>query len=264
MADVVEKRSVAAPVAPPGSRRAGAYSGRFALAHILVVVAFASLLVLFAYLVSQSNDSGAWSSYKPAGGETYPRAQKLANFVAPRYISGEGPIAVVQAQPLFFHDQVVDGVAFTRAPFQDVGEHYHQLEPAGQSTMAYVFCGQADRCGLAATGAEDVVPLLRRESLELALYTFKYWPEIDAVVAILPPAVKSSPAVYFRRPNLKAELAKPLEQTLPSRDVITASSMTPAERATVDRLASIRSSSFRETPSGRMLLLLNTSITSPQ
>ena len=73
----------------------------------------------------------AWSSYKPTGGETYPRAQKLANFVAPRYISGGSPIAVVQAQPLFFQDQVVDGVAFTRAPFQDVGEHYHQLEPAG-------------------------------------------------------------------------------------------------------------------------------------
>ena len=258
MADVVEERPVAAPVAPLGSRRAGAYSGRFAVAHILVVVAFASVLVLFAYLLSQSNDSGAWSSYKPKGGETYPRAQKLANFVAPRYISGGSTIAVVQAQPLFFHDQVVDGVAFTRAPFQDVGEHYHQLEPAGASTMAYVFCGQAARCGLAATGAEDVIPLLRREALELALYTFKYWPDIDAVVAVLPPAAKSSPAVYLRRSNFDAELAKPLEQTLPSRDVITASSMSSAELATVDRLTSVFPSSFQETASGRMLLLLGT------
>jgi hypothetical protein len=258
MADVVEKRSVAAPVAPPGSRRAGAYGGRFALAHILVVAAFGSLLVLFAYLVSQSNNSATWSSYKPTGGETYPRAQKLANFLAPRYISGGSPIAVIQAQPLFFHDQVVDGVAFTRAPFQDVGEHYHQLERAGASTMAYVFCGQAARCGLAATGAEDVIPLLRRESLELALYTFKYWPEIDAVVAVLPPAAKSSPAVYLRRSNFEAELSKPLERTLPSRDVITASSMGAAELATVERLTRIFPSSFQETPSGRMLLLLGT------
>jgi hypothetical protein len=258
MADVVEKRPVAAPVAPPGSRRAGAYGGKFALAHILVIAAFASLLVLFAYLVSQSTSSAAWSSYKPTGAETYPKAQNLANFVAPRYISGGSPIAVVQAQPLFFHDQVVDGVAFTRAPFQDVGEHYHQLEPAGASTMAYVFCGQAARCGLAATGAEDVIPLLRRESLELALYTFKYWPEIDAVVAVLPPAAKSSPAVYLRRQNFEAELAKPLEQTLPSRDVITASSMTAAELTTVDRLTRIFPSSFQETASGRMLLLLGT------
>ena len=249
---------VAASVAPPGSRRAGAYGGRFALAHILVVAAFASLLVLFAYLVSQSNDSAAWSSYKPTGGETYPRAQKLANFVAPRYISGGSPIAAVQAQPLFFHDQVVDGVAFTRAPFQDVGEHYHQLEPAGASTMAYTFCGQADSCGLAATGAEDVIPLLRRESLELALYTFKYWPDIDVVVAILPPATKSSPAVYLKRSDLKAELSKPLEQTLPSRPVITASTMSVAERGTVEGLTRVFSSRFQETPSGRMLLLLGT------
>ena len=180
--------------------------------------------------------SAAWSSYKPTGGETYPRAQKLANFVAPRYISGGSPIAVIQAQPLFFHDQVVDGVAFTRAPFQDVGEHYHQLEPAGASTMAYVFCGQAERCGLAATGAEDVIPLLRRESLELALYTFKYWPDIDAVVAILPPATKSKPAVYFKRSNLEAELSKPLERTLPSRDAHHRLVDDPAELAAVDRL----------------------------
>ena len=125
--------------------------------------------------------------------------------------------------------------------------------------MAYVFCGQAARCGLAATGAEDVIPLLRRESLELALYTFKYWPEIDSVVAILPPATKSSPAVYLRRSSFKAELSKPLEQTLPSRGVITASSMTAAELATVDRLTErIFPSSFQETASGRMLLLLGT------
>jgi hypothetical protein len=257
VADVVEKR-VAAPVAPPGSRRAGAYSGRFALAHLLVIVAFASGLGLFAYLVSRSETSATWSSFEPTGAETYPKAQNLANFVAPRYISNDSPIAVVQAQPLFFHDQVVDGVAFTRAPFQDVGEHYHQLEPAGRTTMAYVFCGQAARCGLAATGAEDVIPLLRRESLELALYTFKYWPDIDAVVALLPPATKSSPAVYLRRRDLEAQLSKPLERTLPSAEVITASSMTAAERATVDRLTSIFPSSFQETASGRMLLLLGT------
>ena len=258
MADVVEKRPVAAPAASPGTRRTSRYSTRFALAHILVIVAFASVLGLFAYLVSRSETSGSWSSYKPTGGETYPRAQKLANFVAPRYLSNGTPIAVVQAQPLFFHDRVVDGVAFTRAPFQDVGEHYHQLEPAGASTMAYVFCGQAARCGLAEAGAEDVIPLLRRESLELALYTFKYWPDIDAVVAILPPATKSSPAVYLKRSNLEAELSKPLERTLPSHELITASAMSPAELATVDRLTTIYPSSFQETASGRMLLLLGT------
>jgi hypothetical protein len=258
VADVVEKRPVAAPAAAPGSRQTSRYSRRFALAHVLVIVAFAGLLGFFAYLVSGSESSAKWSSYKPTGGETYPRAQKLANFVAPRYLSGGSPIAVIQAQPLFFHDQVVDGVAFTRAPFQDVGEHYHQLEPAGQSTMAYVFCGQAARCGLAATGAEDVIPLLRRESLELALYTFKYWPEIDSVVAILPPATKSSPAVYLKRSNFKAELSKPLERTLPNRPVITASTMTGAERAAVERLTRIYPSSFQETASGRMLLLLGT------
>lgn len=258
MADAVEKRRVAEPVTQPVVRKTSAYGGRFALAHLLVVLVFGGLMGAFAYLVAGSRSSDDWSSYKPSG-TTYRKAQNMANYIAPRYVSNGTPIAVVQAQPLIYRDAVVDGIAFTRAPFRNVGSHYTQFESAAK-TMLYVFCGQAARCGLAESGAEDVIPLLRRESLELALYTFKYMPDIDRVVTLLPPATNSSPAVYLRRRNLTKELAKPLSQTLPEHAVVTTSSMTIREQATIERLTAdnIFPSSFQQSPSGRTLLLLGT------
>jgi hypothetical protein len=256
VADVVEKR----PAAEPGARRAGAYSGRFALAQLLVLVVFAGVLALFAYLISRSDSSQPWSSYKPHGGETFGRAQNMANFVAPRYVFNGAPVAIVQAQPLVYGKTEVDGIAFVRAPNQGVGSPYTQFEPAVK-TMLYVFCGPAARCGLAQSGAADVIPLLREESLELALYTFKYWPDIDSVVTLLPPASKEIPALLLRRRKLKAELSRPLEATLPRHDAITTSSVTPTELATVARLTegSIFLSSFQQTQNGHTLLLLGRS-----
>ncbi|HEX4690488.1 MAG TPA: hypothetical protein VH276_07335 [Solirubrobacteraceae bacterium] len=66
--------------------------------------------------------------------------------------------------------------------------------------------------------------LLRREALELALYSFRYLDGITEVVTLLPPAVPSGKAakkakpqlqaVYYRPGDLKPQLESPLDQTL--------------------------------------------------
>ena len=251
MADVVER-----PAASAVKRRAGTYSGRFALVQLLVMILSAGLLALFAVLISRSDSHRAWSTYKPKGHETIARAQNMANYVAPRYVSGGIPIAVVQAQPLVYKDAVVDGIAFMRTAAQGVGSATSQFETASK-TMLYVFCGSAAGCGLANTG-EDVLPLLRRESLELALYTFKYWPDTKSVAILLPANKKQSPAFLFRRRKLTKELSKPLAATLPNRDQVTVSSLTQDEVATIQRLTegSIYLSRFQQTGNGHTLLLL--------
>jgi hypothetical protein len=253
VADVVEKRVAPAPV----KRRAGLYSGRFAFVQLLVMILFAGLLGLFALLISRSDSHHPWSSYKPTGGETIGRAQNLANYIAPRYVSSSGaPVAVVQAQPFIYKDAVVDGIAFLRQPAQGVGSPYSQFETA-TNTMLYVFCGPATGCGLPNTG-EDVTPLLREESLELALYTFRYFPGTKSVVTLLPPSQSRSPALLFRRRKLAAELSKPLSATLPKHDLITTNSVGGDELARVARLTegSIFLSSFQQTQNGHTLLLL--------
>jgi hypothetical protein len=244
MADAVEK-----------PRRSGHSRGLLA-ANLVVLAAAVGVLVLFAYLVSRGT-SNSWSSYKPKGGDVFTKAQNMADHVAPAYKYNGAPIAVVQAQPLVYQDAVVDGIAFTRQPFRKIGSPLKQFEPSG-STVAYVFCGSAARCGLPSTGAQDTVPLLRRETLELALYTFKYTPSVDSIVGLLPPAGSTNYAIYLRRRNFQKELSKPLDATLPQHKVLSYQQLSPVERATVDRLTmkNTYESQFSKGANGRTVLVL--------
>jgi hypothetical protein len=67
-------------------------------------------------------------------------------------------------------------------------------------------------------------------------------------------------AVFLRRGTLRNELSKPLAETLPNHALVTTSSLTVAELATIERLTAdnIFPSSFQQSPSGRTLLLLGT------
>ena len=109
-------------------------------------------------------------------------------------VAASAPIAVVQAQPLLYRDAVVDGIAFTKPPLRQVGGRLSDFEPSG-STITYVFCGQAQGCALPQEASGEIGLLLQRESLELALYTFKYWPDVRSIVTLLPANGRSSAAV---------------------------------------------------------------------
>jgi hypothetical protein len=108
------------------------------------------------------------------------------------------------------------------------------------TTIGYNLCGIGGaNCaiGLGQPSADRLL-LLRREALELALYTFKYDHGVDNVVAILPPgqmqttgtltttppplkkSVSTKPvdvAVLFVRSELQPWLSQPLSDTLPEQ-----------------------------------------------
>ncbi len=109
--------------------------------------------------------------------------------------------------------------------------------------------------------------LVRREALELALYTFRYLPEVEMVVALLPPpppgqasaAATASPtptpspapgvggllaapsppehmnAIFYRPGDLKPQLQVPLGMTVPA-DAPTPENMGGQEGVIVDQL----------------------------
>jgi len=64
-----------------------------------------------------------------------------------------------------------------------------QVRLLGGNTVAYNLCGIGGKNCSIGTGAPstDRLLLLRREALELALYTFKYLGGTDNVLAVLPP-----------------------------------------------------------------------------
>lgn len=257
MADAVEKRGEPA-AATSVVRPRSAYSKQFVLANLLVVVCFLGVLGFFAYLVSNNAAKQPWSEYKPKGGDVFDKAQNMVDHVAPKYRYGGEPIAVVQAQPLLYRDAVVDGIAFLKPPLRQVGGRITDFEPSG-GTIAYVFCGQAQSCALPDTGAEQVGLLLQRESLELALYTFKYWPDVGSIVTLLPANGNANAAVYLKRRHVEKFLDKPLNATLPSHGQLTADSLTNAERQTIDRVVvnNTFASKFEQAPNGRTVLLLS-------
>jgi hypothetical protein len=229
---------------------------RFIMANLVVVAGFLAVLGLFVYLVRQGT-ANQWSSYKPKGGDVFVKAQNLSDHIAPNYKYNGEPIAVVQAQPLLYGDTPVDGIGFANAPVRKAMRSLKQFEPAG-STVAYVMCGTADKCGLSQIGAGETIPLLRREALELALYTFKYSPDVDSVVSLLPPEGNTTGAIYLKRRQVEDELSKPLVATLPQHDVLSYSGMSEVERARVTRLTAdhLYSSRFVQGPNGRTLLVL--------
>ena len=100
--------------------------------------------------------------------------------------------------------------------------------------------------------------MLRRETLELALYTFKYTPSVESIVGLLPPSGSANYAIYLRRKNFAKELSKPLEATLPEHKVLTYQRLSPVEKATIDRLTmkNTYQSQFTQGANGGTLLVL--------
>jgi len=106
------------------------------------------------------------------------------------------------------------------------------------NTVQYVLCGLGEGCAIA-TG--DPTPererLVRREALELALYTFKYVDGVDRVATFLPPRAGSPPTwmLLFERDDFGDQLHRPVAQTLP--DAVPAAEAIPADQvATIDGL----------------------------
>lgn len=211
---------------------------RWALVGLLVV----GVVSLVAALVLSSsgrttNTGGDWSVFQPTD-DGLAGAQEIADFVAPLYrATPADQLAVVTAvnlnnpsNPL----QVVVPASTSSSSGNTSGNSLLPLPPS--STIVYNLCGQGSGdCSIGVgTPSSARLLLLRREALELALYSFKYLSGINTVVAILPPGhtvqgctgicpkPQTKPttkavnlALAFDSKELQPWLDRPLRQTLP-------------------------------------------------
>jgi len=199
---------------PPRSPRSHVLTG------VLIAIAVASVFVIVGVVLGSGKDKQTaelphltWSAWKPSktgdGG-----AQQVAAHVAPQYREGTGQLVAVQSGPL-----QVAGVPLTvaqQAPASAPGG----LQVFDQKTVLYRLCGQGANCAIA-HGAPSVQRhmLLRREALELGLYSLRYLDGVDQVVIFMPPRPgdHASQALFFRKPAMLDQLQKPLEATLVDR-----------------------------------------------
>ncbi len=269
---VTRRGGAAGPGHGFGRRFAGVY---LALA-LLTGISIGSLVVL----LSQPGvaPEAAWSSWQPTGSETA-MGRQIADRVARTYRleNGEQLVVALGGPPTVTvgGDESGSNIPVTIIavrPDTSAGvEEDDDIDvlPAAGSHQ-FVLCGLGAACAIEyGTPSSERHALLRREALELALYTFRYVPTVDSVTVFLPPpppsADGSSPAnvVFLRRQDVADELRHPLRLTLdPSAPPI--GQMSTRDLASVNRLTlpNLYDFEYTQAQDGSAILILDPIVSS--
>ena len=101
----------------------------------------------------------------------------------------------------------------------------------------FSFCGLGGRCSI--TGGKATTTrgrLVRREALEIALYTFKFVPAIDSIIAFMPPPAGQSPSMLFLPSRTTRTRSPAAAQTLPLEKPPLPTELDATEGTTIDQL----------------------------
>jgi hypothetical protein len=192
------------------------YQSRFQLLFgVLLGVAMAAVVATVLVVASgkSQDDPGAvtWADWRPSASDGLDAVNQIAEHVGERYSLPSGNQLVGVRGGALELAQLPVTIALQQAGDVKI------LDDEG---ILYNLCGLGKNCSIKEGKASIARSLvLRREALELALYTFRYVKNVEQVVAILPPAPGSKPgyAMFFRRGEVGASLRRPLAVTLPGR-----------------------------------------------
>jgi hypothetical protein len=204
----------------PDPERAGddapaPYQSRFQLIFgVLLGVGMAAVVATVVVLAGggrSATDETAvsWAPWHPTANDGLQAVNQIADHVGRRYTLPSGhELVAVRGGPL----------ELARLPVTIALENKGDYTILDQKGVLYNMCGLGKDCSIKEgkpTFARHLV--LRRESLELALYTFRFIKNVDQVVVILPPppGEKPSQAMFYRRGDETASLDRPLAATLP-------------------------------------------------
>jgi hypothetical protein len=197
----------------------------------LAVVAFAILLVR-----GGPEDIPLWSTFQPTA-EGLGTAEEVAAFVESRYVFEDGtPMVSVSADWLTLQDAPIEYVSIERP---DSNGRTDELLLPVTSSVKFGLCGDGEQCSITRGEASpERLRYLSRASLELALHTFQYMPEVESVVTYLPPPVGTQPtwALFFQRDDFAWALDAPLSELMELTPPQTPALMVPAEATLIDEL----------------------------
>ena len=275
------------------------HSGRFrTVTALLVALGIGAIVVAVSVAVGgrRSGPTAAkWSEWQPPDSGTL-GARDIADFVAPFYrIDSVNQLAVVTVVNL---ESAAAAAAAQQAAASGTTSNAtgsglqvavrpsptsSQVSLLSGNTIAYNLCGIGGKDCAIGVGQPSTnrLLLLRREALELALYTFRYIGGTQNVVAILPPGhtqtsatlskkppsssrtVTTKPvdiAVLFVRQELSPLLKQPLAQILPEQTPPSVAEMAHApEAGLVDQLTArgLFSEQLQQAQDGSNLIVLN-------
>jgi hypothetical protein len=232
----------ALPNALPLTEAPARFTRRFVGVYAALALVFAGAITALVVLVIQPGHkkAAAWSDWKPPSGNTQTMAKAIADHVAHEYTlnaTGGELVAVVANQASVTSGTTniaIKAVAIRKAPQSNTGIAIDYNPPE-----MYQLCGLGTDCSIASGQATATRGrLVRREALELALYTFKFVPQIKSVAAFMPPppGQTAHQIVYFQQDAMKDQLKQPLAQTLSSSPAPLPSDPDTSEAGTIDKL----------------------------
>jgi hypothetical protein len=228
-----------------GPQRA-VHGGRFMIGYITVIIMAGAALAAIAFINradSSPSSPDRWAAYQPES-NGFQAAREMAQEISTRYKGATGEqLAAITASPGEIQGLPVRYVAIRagqRARL-DAGD-VRVLDPG--STILYTFCGLGGQrnCALPGQPSAERSLLLRREALELSLYTFKHMKDVDSVIALLPPpAENTNLAVFLRRDHkgIEEALDKPLAATLPSAPPYFTDNISTGEAEAINRITGL-------------------------
>jgi hypothetical protein len=224
---------------PSGAQPPSTFAPRFRMiTGALVGVAIGALAATAVLVMSGRPKAGpAWSAWHPSKDSTTDGADEIAKHVGGRYRLPTGDqLVLVTGGPLRVAGLDIpvrialdNGSASSTSGSSTGGtstlggtgssSSNSSLSEVKGRTVMYQLCGLGPRCAInKGKPSTERFLLLRREALELALYSFQYLGGVTNVVALLPPAPGKKPenALFFRRNEYESALGRPLAATLPS------------------------------------------------
>lgn len=265
---LVQPAAAAAEAIPP-DHPAPLYGKRFALAYALLAVVLGTAAG-FAVVLFGSDDGSkgaAWSEWKPSSEGTTPQLKEITSFVAPKYRLDSGrQLVAVDVGPLTVQaqDQAVSVTDIAVRSGSADGDVINV--ESGDNAFMFNMCGLGERCSInEGKASTERHLLLRRQALELALYSFRYVGSVKSVVTFLPPPPTSdgSPTVlYLRRQDLESQLDSPLRRSLLPLSRLAPADVPPTETALIDQLTKPRlfTFDFQQSPTGGAVMILDPAI----
>ena len=201
-----------------------------------------------------------WSVWQPTSSDKLVRAQEIGVHIAARYHlpSGKRLVRVLVGGP-GTDANPIRAVAIARTTRPTKQSDVLSLVDVKGSIM-FILCGAGTKCSIKEGKASvERAAVLRREALELALYTFRYVDGVTSVVTFFPPkkGKDMSFALFFDKPSFSSQLDHPLRKTLALPPPV-ATNLSPTEQKTVDLLTKQRVLYFalqRESNGERVLVL---------
>lgn len=216
-----------------GDRPPVRHAARFQLlTGALVFVAVASLALAFVFAATSDDRGGGtaqWAAFEPSD-DLAAGSEEIADHVGRQYRLPTGEqIVAVTGGPL-----ELQGRPMKTAVGKSVADG-GEIDVLDGKGVLYRMCGLGPDCAIAkGKPTPERALLLRREALELALYSFHDLDDVQHVVVFMPPprGEKPSVALHFVRDDVAGQLARPLKATLPppvpNPDTIATAPNTPA------------------------------------